>query len=62
MSGERKIEGARAFNRGAERHTCPYAPGTIAFHDWIDGWAQQKSEFEQRLQHEHVAMSFRKAG
>ena len=61
MDGKRKLEGARAFNNGVERDRCPYAPGTISFQDWTDGWAQQKAEFEKRVQMERAEMRFRKA-
>lgn len=61
MQGNRKLEGARAFNKGVERDRCPHAPGTDAFKDWMVGWKQQNAEFQTRLQLEHVAMRFAKA-
>lgn len=61
MDGNRKVEGARAFNRGIERDRCPHAPGTPAFKEWIEGWKRQKAEFEKRLEHERDAMLLAKA-
>ncbi|RYG27529.1 hypothetical protein EON81_29985 [bacterium] len=43
MSNATKTEGAEAFDRGTERHACPYDAGSEEFHDWVDGWAQRKA-------------------
>lgn len=61
MDGKRKLEGARAFSKGVARHTCPYEAGTVAFQDWTDGWAQQKSADEASAQLHAVQMQFSRA-
>ena len=61
MDDNRRREGARAFNRGMERDQCPHAPGTPAFRSWVEGWKQQKAEFQLRLEYERSAVRVARA-
>ncbi len=31
-------EGVRAGRKGVQQNTCPYAPKSSEYEDWIDGW------------------------
>lgn len=61
MDKHQKMEGARAFSKGVARHACPHEPGTVAFQDWTDGWAQQKSADEISAQLYATQMQFCRA-
>ena len=49
MDGIRKIEGARAFNRGIERDRCPHAPGSASFKSGSKGGSIRKPSSRKGL-------------